>query len=138
MAYTFLWIDGFDEISSIDQKYSRNAEVSPDINPPVTSNTPFNYGRAHQLSRSGAELILQKAITSGPYTVFFLGFHVFSSFTDTAERNFIQFLDAQNNVVQIELRRSWNNVRRDYPEWLDLAQREVRLQPDQRGGGGQA
>jgi len=110
MAYTFLWIDGFDEIGSIDQKYSRNAEVSHDINPPVTSNTPFNYGRAHQLSRSSAELFLQKSITSGPYTVFFLGFHVFSSFTDTAERDFIQFLDAQNSVVQIELRRFWDSV----------------------------
>ena len=110
MAYTFLWMDGFDEISSIDQKYTKNGEVSPDINAPVTSNTAFNYGRAHMLSRSGVELFLQKAITSGPYTVFFLGFHVFTSFTDTVERNFIQFLDAQNNVVQIELRRFWDGV----------------------------
>jgi hypothetical protein len=110
MAYTILWMDGFDEIYSVDQKYTKGGEASVDADSTITGNTPFNYGRAHRLAKSFSQTFLQKAITSGPYTVFFLGFHVFTNFNDTPERNFIQFLDAQNNVVQIELRRIWDNV----------------------------
>jgi hypothetical protein len=39
-----------------------------------------------------------------------VGFHFLLNVSDTTERNFIQFLDAQNNVVQIELRRIWDSV----------------------------
>jgi hypothetical protein len=110
MAYTILWMDGFDELGSTDQKYTRGGEITDGADGPASGNTPFNYGRSQSLSKLNAEVLLQKAITSGPYTVFFLGFHVFMNLTDTVERNFIQFLDAQNNVVQIELRRFWDNV----------------------------
>jgi hypothetical protein len=108
MAYTILWMDGFDEIGNANQKYTEGGE----INYAQATNTtvvPFSYGRSLKFNNSN-EVVLQKVISGAPYTTFFLGFHFYLNSTDTTERNFIQFLDAQNNVVQIELRRIWDNV----------------------------
>jgi hypothetical protein len=152
MAYTILWMDGFDEIGDASQKYTVGGEISPSQGT-STNNTPFLW-EIPEFNNS-ARAILQKVIPGAPYTVFFVGFHFLINSTDTVERNFIQFLDAQNNVVQIELRRIWDNVLLKHvlrlyrgstllattsdgiPQntWT-MAQREARLQPDQRGGGG--
>ena len=108
MAYTFLWIDGFDEIGDANQKYTAGAEISSTSQFTNTA-APFNYGRSLRFNDS-EEVILRKVVPGAPYTVFFLGFHFRINTPGTAELNFIQFLDAQNNVVQIELRRIWDNV----------------------------
>jgi hypothetical protein len=109
MAYTFLWIDGFDEIGDASQKYAAGAEIISPSSQPTLVSGPFSYGRYLKFN-TGGEVILQKAIPGSPYTVLFIGFHFLLSSTDTTERSFLQFLDAQNNVVQIELRRIWDNV----------------------------
>jgi hypothetical protein len=105
MAYTILWMDGFDEIGNMNQKYTEGGEITPAQS--TSTNAPFSYGRSFS---SGGTATLQKVIPGAPYTVFFVGFHFLINTTDSVERNFIQFLDAQNNVVQIELRRIWDNV----------------------------
>lgn len=107
MAYTILWMDGFDEIGNANQKYTEGGEIN--FAQATVTVAPFSYGRSLKYNNSN-EVVLQKVIPSAPYTVFFLGFHFLLNTTDTVERNFIQFLDAQNNVVQIELRRIWDNV----------------------------
>ena len=107
MAYTFLWMDGFDELGDSNQKYTVNAEISGGNS--IDTNAPFSYGRSLRFN-SASETVLQKVVPGAPYTTFFLGFHFRINSTDTTERNFIQFLDAQNNVAQIELRRFWDNV----------------------------
>jgi hypothetical protein len=106
MAYTFLWIDGFDEIGNVNQKYTEGGEITQGLG--TSTNTPFSYGRS--LGWASASATLQKVVSGAPYTVFFVGFHFLINSPDTTERNFLQFLDAQNNVVQIELRRIWDNV----------------------------
>ena len=80
MAISILWIDGFDEIGNINQKYKAAPEANPQSSGTYTSRSnttpPFAYGRFTAVYNG----YLSRTLPSPPYTVLFSAFHMWAGY----------------------------------------------------------
>jgi hypothetical protein len=101
MAHTVLWIDGFDEIASTDQKYSsteRNQTWATDPTP------AYGYGKAMRVQNGWVAPIL----TGSPYTVLFAAFDLLLYTTFDVSQLQLEFWDDLAGQAQCYLKTSLN------------------------------
>jgi hypothetical protein len=112
MAYTILWMDGFDEIGDASQKYVYRAEYDGFVSI-YNSAPPYNYGRYVGIFGGGTSWV-QKALSGSSYTELFIHLHVRIQDVVAGEKGWIYFRDEQNNVVQFEVRLFYDSVNAYY------------------------
>jgi hypothetical protein len=110
MAYTILWMDGFDEINNLNQKYIDQAEYSGLITY-GSSDTPYSYGRYIEAAGNSW---FQKSLPGSPYTTLFIHIHIRINSVYTGEKGWIYFRDEQNNLVQFEIRLFYDSANAYY------------------------
>ena len=103
MAYTIIWMDGFDENGSTGDKYTVGGETSGGS---ISTDGAFSYGRSCLLP-SGA--YISKGLGSN-YTVVFLHAHIKIAASSTGDKQLFVFRDEANNVSQFEVQVGYDGV----------------------------
>lgn len=107
MALSILWIDGFDEIASTDQKYSaseRSASLSSG------ANTAYGYGRSLRVQNGW----VAPTLSGAPFTVLFSAFDlILYNNYDVTQLQF-EFWDEAAAAVQCYLKTALNQTVQGY------------------------
>jgi hypothetical protein len=101
MALSILWIDGFDEIGSTDQKYSSSERSTSQSS---GSNSAYGYGRSLKVQNGWVAPVLSGA----PFTVLFSAFDLILYNTYDVTQLQFEFWDEAASAVQCYLKTAVN------------------------------
>jgi hypothetical protein len=107
MAISILWIDGFDEINSTDQKYSASERSGSQGSGP---NSAYGYGRSLRVQNGWVAPVLSGA----PFTVLFSAFDLILYYDYDVTQLQFEFWDEAGAAVQCYLKTALNQITRGY------------------------